>query len=89
MCAKTDEEARAPRRRRHLLPVLRCASTASRDRRRPPAGTVNMWDEYQKWKAANPEAHAAALRGGLIGSPDTIRRKLRKFQESNIDQVSC
>ena len=46
-----------------------------------------MWEEYQKWKAANPEAHQAALRGGLIGSPDTIRRKLRKFQESNIDQV--
>ena len=24
---------------------------------------------------------------GLIGSPETIRRKLKKFQESNIDQV--
>jgi hypothetical protein len=46
-----------------------------------------MWDEYNKWKKANPEAHAAALRGGLIGSPDTIRRKLQKFQSSNIDQV--
>jgi hypothetical protein len=46
-----------------------------------------MWDEYNKWKKANPEAHAAALRGGLIGSPETIRRKLRRFQSSNIDQV--
>ena len=46
-----------------------------------------MWDEYNKWKRANPEAHAAALRGGLIGSPETIRRKLKKFQSSNIDQV--
>ena len=46
-----------------------------------------MWDEYQKWKAANPEQHQAALRGGLIGSPETIRRKLRRFQSSNIDQV--
>jgi hypothetical protein len=46
-----------------------------------------MWDEYQKWKKANPEAHAAALRGGLIGSPETLRRKLRRFQTSNIDQV--
>ena len=53
----------------------------------PPPGAVNMWDEYNKWKRANPEAHAAALRGGLIGSPETIRRKLRKFQSSNIDQV--
>ncbi len=46
-----------------------------------------MWDEYQKWKAADPEQHAAALRGGLIGSPETIRRKLKRFQSSNIDQV--
>ncbi len=46
-----------------------------------------MWDEYNKWKRANPEAHAAALRGGLIGSPETIRNKLKKFQSSNIDQV--
>ena len=48
---------------------------------------MNMWDEYNKWKRANPEAHASALRGGLIGSPETIRRKLKKFQSSNIDQV--
>jgi hypothetical protein len=60
---------------------------AAPGRRRPPAGTVNMWDEYQKWKQANPDAHQAALRGGLIGSPETIRRKLRRFQASNIDQV--
>ena len=38
----------------------------SADRRRPAAGTVNMWDEYEKWKKANPEQHAASLRGGLI-----------------------
>jgi hypothetical protein len=25
--------------------------------------------------------------GGLIGSPDTIRRKLRRFADSNVDQV--
>jgi len=33
-----------------------------------------MWDEYNKWKRENPEAQEAALRGGLIGSPETIRR---------------
>ena len=27
------------------------------------------------------------MRGGLIGSPETIRNKLRRFQSSNIDQV--
>ena len=46
-----------------------------------------MWDEYNKWKRANPEAQETALRGGLIGSPETIRSKLRKFETSNIDQV--
>jgi alkanesulfonate monooxygenase SsuD/methylene tetrahydromethanopterin reductase-like flavin-dependent oxidoreductase (luciferase family) len=53
----------------------------------PIVALVNMWDEYTAWKRANPEATERALSGGLIGSPDTIRRKLRKFEDSNIDQV--
>ena len=87
MCAKTDEEARARADGDTFFQFSLRFYGQSTDRRRPPAGTVNMWEEYQKWKKANPEAHEAALRGGLIGSPDTIRRKLRKFQSSNIDQV--
>ena len=87
MCAKTDEEARARADGDTFFQFsLRFYGQAA-GRRRPPAGTVNMWDEYNKWKKANPEAHAAALRGGLIGSPETIRNKLRRFQSSNIDQV--
>jgi hypothetical protein len=46
-----------------------------------------MWDEYTKWKRENPDQAARSIAGGLIGSPDTIRRKLRKFKDSNIDQV--
>jgi alkanesulfonate monooxygenase SsuD/methylene tetrahydromethanopterin reductase-like flavin-dependent oxidoreductase (luciferase family) len=46
-------------------------------------GTVNLWEEYQKWRA---EGHGQVT-GGLIGSPATIRERLRKFQESNVDQV--
>jgi hypothetical protein len=46
-----------------------------------------MWEEYLKWKRDNAEAAEKALTGGLIGSPETIRRKLRKFETSNIDQV--
>ena len=87
MCAKTDEEARARADGDTFFQFALRFYAAAPGRRRPPAGTVNMWDEYQKWKIANPEAHAAALRGGLIGSPETIRRKLRRFQSSNIDQV--
>ncbi len=77
-----------PTRRRGSAPTAppssssRCGSTAPRaDRKRPAPGTVNMWDEYNKWKRANPEAQEAALRGGLIGSPDTIRKKLRQVRD--------
>jgi len=88
MCAKTDEEARARADGDTFFQFcLKYYSSATGDRKRPPPGAVNMWDEYNKWKRANPEAHASALRGGLIGSPETIRRKLKKFQTSNIDQV--
>jgi alkanesulfonate monooxygenase SsuD/methylene tetrahydromethanopterin reductase-like flavin-dependent oxidoreductase (luciferase family) len=87
MCAKTDEEARERADGDTFFQFALRFYAAAPGRRRPPAGTVNMWDEYHKWKKANPDAHAAALRGGLIGSPDTIRKKLHKFQSSNIDQV--
>src|SRR5256885_306396 len=59
----------------------------SATRERPPPGTVNLWDEYEKWKLANPDAHRRALSGGLIGSPETLRQKLRKFETSHVDQV--
>ncbi len=87
MCAKTDEEARARADGDTFFQFSLKYYGATSGRQRPPPGTVNMWDEYNKWKRANPEAHASALRGGLIGSPDTIRKKLKKFQSSNIDQV--
>jgi alkanesulfonate monooxygenase SsuD/methylene tetrahydromethanopterin reductase-like flavin-dependent oxidoreductase (luciferase family) len=87
MCAKTDEEAR---KRAEGLTFFQFALNfygASKNRERPPAGTVNLWDEFTKWKNDNPDNVERALRGGLVGSPDTIRNKLRKFQSSNIDQV--
>ncbi|ETX01136.1 MAG: hypothetical protein ETSY2_37790, partial [Candidatus Entotheonella gemina] len=34
-----------------------------------------------------PDNLARALSGGLIGSPETLRRKLRKFETSNVDQI--
>jgi alkanesulfonate monooxygenase SsuD/methylene tetrahydromethanopterin reductase-like flavin-dependent oxidoreductase (luciferase family) len=87
MCAETDEEAR---RRADGIPFFQFALRfygQQENRRRPDPGTVNLWDEYEKWKRANPENHARALRGGLIGSPETLRQKLRKFETSHIDSV--
>ena len=87
MCAKTDEEARARADGATFFQFALRYYGASQNRQRPDPGTVNMWDEYNKWKRENPEAQEAALRGGLIGSPETIRKKLRRFRSSHIDQV--
>jgi alkanesulfonate monooxygenase SsuD/methylene tetrahydromethanopterin reductase-like flavin-dependent oxidoreductase (luciferase family) len=87
MCAKTDEEARQRADGATFFQFALRFYGASSGRKRPDPGTVNMWDEYNAWKKANPEAHRSALMGGLIGSPETLRKKLRKFQSSNIDQV--
>jgi alkanesulfonate monooxygenase SsuD/methylene tetrahydromethanopterin reductase-like flavin-dependent oxidoreductase (luciferase family) len=87
MCADTDEEARAKADGATFFQFCLRYYSASRDRRRPKPGEIDMWQEYNNWKRANPEAAETALRGGLIGSPDTLRRKLRKFETSNIDQV--
>jgi alkanesulfonate monooxygenase SsuD/methylene tetrahydromethanopterin reductase-like flavin-dependent oxidoreductase (luciferase family) len=87
MCAETDEEAR---RRADGIPFFQFALRfygQSANRERPAPGTVNLWDEYEKWKRDNPEALARALAGGLIGSPETLRRKLRRFETSHIDSV--
>ncbi len=87
MCAKTDEEARAKADGATFFQFCLRFYGASQSRQRPPPGAINMWDEYGKWKRENPDAAAKALAGGLIGSPETIRKKLQKFETSHIDQV--
>jgi alkanesulfonate monooxygenase SsuD/methylene tetrahydromethanopterin reductase-like flavin-dependent oxidoreductase (luciferase family) len=87
MCADTDEEARARADGATFFQFALRYYGASQNRQRPAPGTVNMWDEYNRWKRDNPDAQEQSLRGGLIGSPETIRRKLRRFRLSRIDQV--
>jgi alkanesulfonate monooxygenase SsuD/methylene tetrahydromethanopterin reductase-like flavin-dependent oxidoreductase (luciferase family) len=87
MCAPTDEEAQAKADGATFFQFCLRFYGQKQDRQRPPPGALNMWDEYNKWKTANPEAAQKALSSGLIGSPETIRRKLRKFESSHIDQV--
>jgi alkanesulfonate monooxygenase SsuD/methylene tetrahydromethanopterin reductase-like flavin-dependent oxidoreductase (luciferase family) len=94
MCAETDEEAR---RRAEGVTFFQFSlayysgssgrQKAGRAAERAAPGTVSLWDEYQAWKKANPEAAEKALRGGLIGSPETIRNKLRKFEQSKVDSI--
>ena len=53
----------------------------------PPGvpGEIKLWDEFLAYKET--PAGQKARQGGLIGSPETIRARLRKFEESNVDQV--
>ncbi|TVS09432.1 MAG: LLM class flavin-dependent oxidoreductase, partial [Gammaproteobacteria bacterium] len=48
-------------------------------------GEVNIWERYQEWKATP----AGQRRSGseLIGSPATIRERLRELQAAHVDQV--
>jgi alkanesulfonate monooxygenase SsuD/methylene tetrahydromethanopterin reductase-like flavin-dependent oxidoreductase (luciferase family) len=90
MCAETDEEAR---RRADGIPFFQfalqfySADRLGKDRLRPAPGTVDLWAEYEAWKRNNPQGHARALSGGLIGSPETLRNRLRKFETSHVDQI--
>ncbi|MEZ5851949.1 MAG: LLM class flavin-dependent oxidoreductase [Hyphomicrobiaceae bacterium] len=87
MCAKTDEEARARAEGLTFFQFALRFYGMSANRERPRAGSVNVWEKFQEWKNANPDVVQQALRGGLVGSPDTIRKKLRKFQTSHADQI--
>ncbi len=48
-------------------------------------GSINFWERYQEWK----QTPAGQFRSGseLIGSPDTIRERLKELEEANVDQV--
>lgn len=82
MCAETDEEARA---RADGSTFFQFALWYYNTHGPIVPGTKSLWDEYQAWKLS-PKGQAAQG-GGLIGSPDTIRRKLQRFANSHVDQV--
>src|SRR5262249_35333190 len=67
------------------LDVLHLRAVVLRRKGVDAPGTSNLWQEYQSWKGGPEEKKA--LESGLIGSPETIRKKLRQFQQSRVDQV--
>ncbi len=82
MCAETDEEAfRKADGWTFFQFALRFYATHGP----VEPGSVNLWQEYQSWKET-PKGQKQR-RSGLVGSVETLRRKLRKFEASNIDQV--
>ncbi len=81
MCAPTDEEAHVKAEGWTFFAfALRFYATHA-----PGSREFNLWEEYQAFKAsdAGKKMHA----GGLVGSPETIRNRLRKFETSHVDQV--
>jgi luciferase family oxidoreductase group 1 len=51
----------------------------------PNPGEGNMWEAYEEWR--HTDKAQETLRSGLIGSPETIRRRLREFEATGVDQV--
>jgi alkanesulfonate monooxygenase SsuD/methylene tetrahydromethanopterin reductase-like flavin-dependent oxidoreductase (luciferase family) len=83
MCAETDEEA------------LEKADGSSffqfallfYNRHGPiEPGSISLWDAYQDWRETD-EGKRMRRNSGLIGSPESLRERLRKFEASHVDQV--
>ena len=82
MCCDTDEEANIKAEGWTFFAfALRFYATHAPG----TPGEINLWEEYQAFRAsdAGKKMHA----GGLVGSPETIRKRLRKFEQSHVDQV--
>ena len=82
MCCETDEEAQ---RKADGWTFFQFALRFYASRPPVAPGEVNLWEEYQAYRAT--PAGQKAYVGGLIGSPETIRARLRKFEQSHVDQV--
>jgi alkanesulfonate monooxygenase SsuD/methylene tetrahydromethanopterin reductase-like flavin-dependent oxidoreductase (luciferase family) len=82
MCAETDEEAQL---KAEGWTFFQFALLFYNRHGPVKPGTVNLWEEYQQWRRT-PEGQRRST-GGLIGSPDTLRERLRLFEASHVDQV--
>ncbi len=82
MCAETDEEAYE--KASGWTFFIFALSHYGRNGVAAP-GTDNLWEKFQDWR--HTEKAKRAFDGALIGSPETIKRKLRMFQDAHVDQV--
>lgn len=82
MCAETDEEAYE--KASGWTFFIFALSHYGREGIAAP-GTGNLWDKFQDWRHSDKAKDA--FKGALIGSPETIRKKLRMFQDAHVDQV--
>jgi alkanesulfonate monooxygenase SsuD/methylene tetrahydromethanopterin reductase-like flavin-dependent oxidoreductase (luciferase family) len=82
MCAETDEEAQE--KASGWTFFVFALSYYGRMGVDAP-GESDLWSAYQDWRGSEQEAKA--LNSGLIGSPETIRKRLRQYQAAHVDQV--
>ena len=82
MCAPTDEEA-LEKASGWTFFIFALSYYGRKGIDAPGKG--DLWREYQEWRGS--EKAQQALRNGLIGSPETIRKRLRMFEEAHVDQV--
>jgi alkanesulfonate monooxygenase SsuD/methylene tetrahydromethanopterin reductase-like flavin-dependent oxidoreductase (luciferase family) len=83
MCCETDEEAQ---QKMDGWSFFQFALILYNKEGPFEPGTVNLWDRYQEWKRSG-EGKDLTPNSGLVGSPETIRERLKQFQEVHIDQV--
>ena len=84
MCAESDEEAQ--RRAEGWTFFQFSLLFYAKARGFVAPGSVNLWEDYQRF-LRSPKGRALRRGTGLIGSPETLRRKLRRFEASHVDQV--
>ena len=82
MCAETDEEA-LEKAAGWTFFIFALGYYGRKGVDAPGQG--DLWREYQAWRGT--EKAQQALRNGLIGSPETIRKRLRQFKDARVDQV--
>ncbi|MSQ68358.1 MAG: LLM class flavin-dependent oxidoreductase [Gammaproteobacteria bacterium] len=81
MCAPTDEEAE--RLADGWTFFQFCLAFYGKNGPIVP-GTLSLWDEYGRWRASGEGQNSGT---SLIGSPATLRARLREFEASHIDQI--
>lgn len=82
MCAETDEEAQ---QKALDWTFFQFALGQYGRKGIDDPGKGDLWREYQTWRKS--EKAQQALKMGLIGSPETIRKRLETFADAHVDQV--
>jgi alkanesulfonate monooxygenase SsuD/methylene tetrahydromethanopterin reductase-like flavin-dependent oxidoreductase (luciferase family) len=83
MCCETDEEAQA---KMDGWSFFQFALVLYNKEGPFEPGTVNLWERYQEWKSSG-EGRNINPASGLVGSPETIRKRLQDFEAVHVDQV--